>query len=47
MQNNASIWQAFKNFYKYHQEINLKDNPSLDELLTKTFLSINDLESEK
>ncbi len=39
--NNDTIWQTFTKFYKTNQEIQLKDVPSLENLLTESFLSNN------
>ena len=39
VKSNETIWQAFKKFYQKNQEVQLKDIPSLEELLTETFLS--------
>ncbi|MHA2038235.1 MAG: tetratricopeptide repeat protein [Promethearchaeota archaeon] len=38
IQSTASIWQALERFYKTSQVLELKDNPSLDSLITEIFI---------
>ena len=38
IQNDEEIWQKFKKFYQLNQEIQLKDIPSLEPLITKIFI---------
>jgi tetratricopeptide (TPR) repeat protein len=47
VKNDEIIWQTFKNYYQQNQEVQLKDIPILDEVLTQTFLSDYVLESLK
>jgi hypothetical protein len=47
IKNNETIWKTFKKFYQNNQEVQLKDIPLLDEVLTQTFLSNDIIESFK
>ncbi|MFW9822316.1 MAG: tetratricopeptide repeat protein [Candidatus Thorarchaeota archaeon] len=38
VENNAYIWEIFKNFHKTHQTILLSENPPLDNLITEIFI---------
>ncbi len=38
IQNTASIWRIFEDFYKHHQAIVLNENPPLKSLLTQIFI---------
>lgn len=42
-----TIWETFNKFYQKNQEVQLKDIPSLEELLTETFISPTLLESHE
>ncbi|MFX1347015.1 MAG: hypothetical protein ACFFAI_18150 [Promethearchaeota archaeon] len=39
MENDSSIWQPFKDFHRTHQGIALKDNPSLEHVISNIFLN--------
>jgi tetratricopeptide (TPR) repeat protein len=41
IQNNRDIWQAFEKHYHMNQEIQLKDIPSLEPLITEVFIDRN------
>jgi len=41
---NETIWQTFNKFYQRHQSLELKDIPSLEELLNEIFLTGDSLE---
>ncbi len=39
IQNITSIWQTLEKFYKTSQVLELKDNPSLESLITEIFIN--------
>ncbi|MFX0080903.1 MAG: hypothetical protein ACFE94_04035 [Candidatus Hodarchaeota archaeon] len=39
MESDSSIWQPFKDFHRTHQAITLKDNPSLEHVISNIFLT--------